>query len=198
MHTESMDTGELWQAFHDELHRFVKTRVPSEAAAQDILQSTFLRAHTQLDAGEYPAQPRAWLYQIMRNLIVDSYRHQTRERRLEDAMAHAPTPLEDNTEGDGSEVFEAVARTLPLFIDGLAPDYRDALRMTELEGLTRAEAAERAGLSLSGMKSRVQRGRRQVFDALKRCCSFELDARGRMMACEGRQSGGDCCPTARG
>ena len=89
--------------------------------------------------------------------------------------------------------FEVVAATLPMFVDALKPDYRDALRMTELEGATQEEAARRAGISLSGMKSRVQRGRKMVHEALQRCCQFELDSRGRMVACNSRQSNAECC-----
>lgn len=65
--------------------------------------------------------------------------------------------------------------------------------MAELEGLTQAEAAARAGISLSGMKSRIQRGRKKIYDALEQCCPFELDARGHMIGCISRNQSGDCC-----
>jgi RNA polymerase sigma-70 factor (ECF subfamily) len=71
------------------------------------------------------------------------------------------------------------------------------LTLTELEGLTQKEAAERLGLSLSGMKSRVQRGRLHLRDALEACCHIALDVRGRVVACEPRPDGtlpGSCCP----
>ncbi len=56
----------------------------------------------------------------------------------------------------------------------LPSPYREALTLTELEGLTQKEAAEMLGISLSGMKSRVQRGRQQLRQALEDCCHIAL------------------------
>lgn len=77
-----MNAGTLWGQFHSELYGFLRSRVKSDAAVQDILQSAFLRAHKQLAAGDTPQQPRAWLYQIVRNLMVDSHRRAGREQSL--------------------------------------------------------------------------------------------------------------------
>jgi RNA polymerase sigma-70 factor (ECF subfamily) len=60
----------------------------------------------------------------------------------------------------------------------LPPDYRRALELTDLGGLSQAEAAELEHVSLSGMKSRVQRGRRQLGVVLRQCCTPTLDSRG--------------------
>ena len=62
----------------------------------------------------------------------------------------------------------------------LPEPYREALVLTELDGLTQADAATRLGLSTSGMKSRVQRGRGQLRDLLLGCCEIELDRRNRV------------------
>ncbi|PCI77859.1 MAG: RNA polymerase subunit sigma-70 [SAR86 cluster bacterium] len=191
MQNMKMNAGTLWEQFHGELYGFLITRVNSDATAQDILQSAFLRAHKQLTAGNIPEQPRAWLYQIARNLIVDSHRRAGRQQSLADKVAAEPTSAElaDN-EGDA---FSLVARMLPMFIEQLDAPYRDALQMTELEGLTQGEAAASSGISLSGMKSRIQRGRKKVYDSLEQCCAFELDARGHMIACVSRTRTSDCC-----
>ena len=63
-------------------------------------------------------------------------------------------------------------------IDSLAPAYREALVLVDLNGLTQQAAAKRLGLSLSGVKSRVQRGRRQLRCRLEACCVVEFDRRG--------------------
>ena len=128
----------------------------------------------------------------MRNLIVDSRRQAQRQRDLAVAVATEPTP-ESTTTADERDVFAVVARALPMFIEALDPVYRDALKMTELEGLTQSEAAKRTGVSLSGMKSRVQRGRRQALDSLQRCCEFRLGSRGHMIACTSRADAEECC-----
>jgi RNA polymerase sigma-70 factor (ECF subfamily) len=62
--------------------------------------------------------------------------------------------------------------------------YRHAITLVELQDLTQAEAARIAGVSLSGMKSRVQRGRRLLRDMFEECCSLKVDARGRVIEAE--------------
>lgn len=58
------------------------------------------------------------------------------------------------------------------------PDkYREALELTDVQGLTQAAAAARIGLGISGMKTRVQRGRAQLKLLLTQCCEIELDRR---------------------
>ena len=74
--------------------------------------------------------------------------------------------------------------------------YREAITLTELEGRTQREAAEMLGISLSGMKSRVQRGRAKLRAMLEACCEIAVDARGKVIACEPRAAGSKprgCC-----
>ena len=61
----------------------------------------------------------------------------------------------------------------------LEPEYRRALELTDLGGMSQADAAELEHVSVSGMKSRVQRGRRQLAVVLQQCCVPTLDGRGR-------------------
>ena len=91
---------------------------------------------------------------------------------------------EDDAEMEG---FKAAFRRM---IYSLPEPYRDALVLTEFEGLTQKELAERLGISLSGAKSRVQRGREQLKVMLHEWCAFEFDRRGRVIECQPRASGG--------
>jgi RNA polymerase sigma-70 factor (ECF subfamily) len=83
------------------------------------------------------------------------------------------------------------------FVTVLPTPYREALTLTELQGLTQREAAELMGVSLSGMKSRVQRGRERLRALIEDCCQIALDARGRVIDCDPRPDGvrppGGCC-----
>jgi RNA polymerase sigma-70 factor, ECF subfamily len=62
-------------------------------------------------------------------------------------------------------------------IERLLQDYRDVITLVEIDGLTQPAAATQMGLSLSGMKSRVQRGRARFKQMLDDCCLIELDCR---------------------
>lgn len=69
-------------------------------------------------------------------------------------------------------------RALRPMVEALPDPYREALQLTEYQGLTQQELAQRAGISLSGAKSRVQRAREKLKALLLDCCHFELDRRG--------------------
>lgn len=79
-------------------------------------------------------------------------------------------------------MFRELATYIVPLVAMLPSPYREAITLTELEGLTQQEAAEMVGISLSGMKSRVQRGRRLLRQALDECCEIALDARGAVMS----------------
>ncbi len=68
---------------------------------------------------------------------------------------------------------------MSLFVAQLPSPYREAITLVELEGKTAKEAAEMVGISVSGMKSRVQRGRAQLRELFDRCCESAVDARGK-------------------
>jgi RNA polymerase sigma-70 factor (ECF subfamily) len=76
-----------------------------------------------------------------------------------------------------SELFPAVRAML----NSLSPQDRQALILTEYQGLTQKEFGERMGLSFSGAKSRVQRAREKLKQQLLACCHFELDRRGHIL-----------------
>jgi RNA polymerase sigma-70 factor (ECF subfamily) len=88
------------------------------------------------------------------------------------------------------------------FIAACPAAYRETLILSELDGLPHAAIAQRLGLSVSAVKSRVQRGREHLRQLLERCCEIALDARGAPMSCEMRPDGvlpaGCCCQTSAG
>lgn len=177
---------QAWQAYRAELVRFALTRVGDAAVADDIVHDVLLKAFTQMQALEDPGKLRAWLYRITRNVIVDHFR----SRRPSE-------PLPEDWAADDAGVVERVeqelARCLTPLLAELPAPYRQALTLAELEGVPQREIARREGLSLSGAKSRVQRARRMLRDALLACCRVELDRRGSVVD---YQPPGRCDPCA--
>lgn len=184
--------GELYKQFHDELQGFLLARVTSKATSEDILQNAFLKAHRALSTGEVPEHPRAFFYQIVRNLLIDASRSQKRSAALKDAFftesATLGAEVEDSilTQTEENLIFQKVARALPLFVAQVKEPYRRALELTEIEGLSHAEAAIREGVTVACMKARIRRGRLMVRDALMSCCAFDQDRRGRIIECHPR------------
>ena len=111
----------------------------------------------------------------------------------------APAAANPDSE-EQSSLGELSACVAPM-IAALPEKYRDALIMTDLNGMTQQEAANRLGVSLSGAKSRVQRGRKQIKDMLLACCRVELDRLGGVVDFAPRGNGscrhcGDGCKGA--
>ncbi|TKS61644.1 MAG: hypothetical protein EWM72_00392 [Nitrospira sp.] len=171
---------EVWQQVHAGLRSFIAKRVANETEADDIVQEVFLRMHRRINGLKDPRRVVSWLYQIARNAIVDYYRSPERRREIPAGLAgdvddRASAGLL-STDEPGQLRTELAACLRPM-LNRLSNDYRDAVALVELEGLTQQAAAKRLGLSLSGMKSRVQRGRKQLKQMLDECCLIYLDRR---------------------
>lgn len=190
MHNATPGTEAVWRAFSKPLRAFVSRRVRRAADADDILQDVFVRIHRNLASVREKDNLSAWLFQITRNAIADYYRSRRREDEPLADDFELPAPPEHDA-GEQDAIHELSACLAPM-IAALPEKYREALVMADLNGLSQQEAAQQTGVSLSGMKSRVQRARRQVKDMLLACCRVELDRRSGVMDISSR-SGGGCC-----
>jgi RNA polymerase sigma-70 factor, ECF subfamily len=184
-----LTTEGAWVGMRQKLHAFVARRVPSRADADDILQHVFLQLHRQA-AG--PENVGAWLHQAARNAVSDFYRKPS--TRLEQAAGSA-LDLDllggrfSSDEGEADRARQAAAACLLPMIGRLPMAYGNALRLTGVYGMSQARAAAREAVSVSGMKSRVQRGRRLLKQLVLEACRMEMDGRGAVMACRPRGRG---------
>ena len=90
---------------------------------------------------------------------------------------------------------DVVAELAPCILDmveSLPAHYRQALILTEYEGLSQKALSEQLGLSFSGAKSRVQRARQQIKQMLLDCCHFQFDSVGRIIDYQPKCA---CCAT---
>jgi RNA polymerase sigma-70 factor (ECF subfamily) len=182
----SVDTTTVWTSLHADLWRYIRRRVADDHTADDLLQETFLRVHRGIGGLSDDDRLAGWVYRIARNVITDHYRQRTAEP-LGDGDLEAGVPV------DRQALVKAMAgKWLPELIESLPKTYREAVRLAELEGISQQEVAERLGLTLSGAKSRVRRGRVALKDALLQCCRFDLDRRGNIIECEPRPDRATC------
>ena len=193
-HTMTITTEAVWHELHDNLRAFVARRVPPDDV-DDLLQDIFVRIHRGLPTVSRHERLHAWVYQLARNVVVDHYR--ARGHRLGAALDQAPeTMLAAWPETDGEHaaaVREELAVCLQPLLEQLPADYRQAVALADLKGETQRAIAERLGLSLPGLKSRVQRGRARLRDLLGACCQLEFDQRGTVVDCHAH---GPCCQDA--
>ncbi len=170
-------TETIWEGFHGRLKQFILRRVPDEQNAEDILQDVFLKIHLHIDTLRDEQRLESWIYQITRNAIADYYRVRRETNSLPEALLLSELPAEDTLNDAVRELIPCVRA----MVDSLPDEYRQALLLTEYEGLTQKAMGERLGLSFSGAKSRVQRAREKLRDMLLDCCHLDFDRLGRII-----------------
>jgi RNA polymerase sigma-70 factor (ECF subfamily) len=190
--------ADLWRTLNARLVAFVSRRIADRHAAEDVAQEVLLRLYRGLDQLRAGDRLDAFAYRIARNAIIDHYRSTASAKELpaapDDLAEHidAGAAVADEPEvGAGAQEF---APCLQPLVRRLPAPYREALMLTDLGELSQVEAADVVGLSIPGMKARVQRGRAQLHQLLIRCCDIARDEDRRTT---GAQCSGPCaCPRA--
>ena len=170
-----------WREVEARLRPYIARRVPP-ADVDDVVQETFVRMHRGLGTLADGERFGAWVYRIAANAIADQARSRARHSPPLTASTHEPAAPTDTDEDIEGEVAECIA----VFVARLPSPYREAVTLTELQGLTQKDAAAMLGVSLSGMKSRVQRGRERIRRMFEECCDISVDCRGHVTGCAPR------------
>jgi len=184
MNSEHMpsDSPPLWAEHKSRLRSYIARRVRDPNVVDDILQDVFLKAHISLHTLKSRGSITAWLYRIAANAIADHYRGQRPSEEVSEELA-APEPEPDY-------IGELASCLQPLIAD-LPETYRLPLMLSEIEGQTQKDVATKLGLSLSGAKSRVQRGREKLRERIMECCDIETE-RGTIVGYEVRDKKRGC------
>lgn len=171
--------------FAAKLRAFIRRRVRDDATADDLTQETLLKVFRSREALRDGQRIEAWLYRIARTTLVDFYRRAKPTAELPAALTAEPAD-------EIAQFRQAVMATTQRFLEELPEAYREPVRLAELEGLPLAKIALRSGLSLTAVKSRVQRGRSMLKKKLQDCCRFEFDRHGKVIGWE-RRDAKPCC-----
>jgi RNA polymerase sigma-70 factor, ECF subfamily len=162
----------------DAVYRFALRLTGSPSEAEDLVQDTYLRAFRARDQYTPGTSARSWLFTICRNAYLRERERDSRRDELFARAAHAEvegdvpvseTPVfagrgDYDPEGDffrglvDSRIFEA--------IDALPQDFREAVVLSDLEGLNYQEIADVIGVPLGTVKSRLFRGRKALQEKL--------------------------------
>ncbi|MCO6449845.1 MAG: RNA polymerase sigma factor SigZ [Caldilineales bacterium] len=169
-----LTTEQIWQESSDELRAFIARRVAQPQDAEDILQETFLKIHAHLGRLNDAERLAPWLYRITENTIIDYYR---RRKPLAELPDLAEIPAAEILEPVNQVEKEVISWLKPM-LASLPNHYSEAIWLAEYEGLTQRQVAERLNLSISGAKSRVQRGRAMLKQQVLDCCALVFDSQG--------------------
>ncbi len=173
--------------YRPQVRRHILAMVRDPAEADDLTQDTYTRAIERIDQLHDPQAALAWLYRISTNVALDRLRRRRPAAVPLDGSAatadragagnRPPSLLE--TALERSEMSECVQR----YLVTLSDDYRVALFLHDINGLTNPEVARLVGCSLATAKIRVHRARQQLREALDAACTFEVDERG-VLVCQ--------------
>lgn len=175
-------TEDIWLAYHKKLSAFIRYRVSGDVV-DDILQDVFMKIHAQVDSLKDDAKLESWLYRITRNAVIDHYRSKKPKEDL-------PKWIEEVESDEGQASKKELLSCLEPMIKQLPDKYRLAIELSELQGESQKVIAERENISLSGAKSRVQRGRTLLKVMLYECCEIKLNQRNQLVSVERKRS--DC------
>jgi RNA polymerase sigma-70 factor (ECF subfamily) len=184
----AMLDDDLLKQLREDLRRFIHRRVDDADSAEDLAQEVMLRAHQHGGSLTTPAAVRHWAFRVASNLVVDHHRRRGAGR----VVAGDPSDVAAG-EREQAEEGRGLASCLPRMVEGLPYRYRRAVELVEFAGMTQETAGSVLGLSLSGTKSRVQRGRAELRRRLLECCDVELDARGGVVGYEPTEKSARYC-----
>ena len=173
-------TEPMWREVIAQLRAFVRRRIADPDRADDLVGDIVLRIHQNLGSVDDQEKLAHWVSRVARNAVIDEYRRaaRSREQLLDTPTETVAIATVGPDADDASSVLDELSRCLRPLLAGLPAEQRRAVEMVDLDGMPQAGAARLEGVSLSGMKSRVQRGRRRLAELLGQCCTLTLDARG--------------------
>lgn len=161
----------LAASYLTELYNAARRMTGESQEAEDLVQETYARALQTWRQLNDPARCRAWLYRIMRNLFVDTYRR--RRARPELAMDESGAEMDDESllewrANPEQEVFRRLsAAELRQALTVLPEELRTALLLCDVEGFTYPEIAEVMECPIGTVRSRIARARQKLLTKLR-------------------------------
>jgi RNA polymerase sigma-70 factor (ECF subfamily) len=152
--------GMLYRDHHGWLRGWLRQRLNDCADAADLAQDTFVRV-LMAQSAEVIREPRPYLRTIARGLVIDLYRRRSLERAYLEALALLPEAVQPSLE-EQALLLEALLE-IDRMLDGLGPKVRQAFILSQLEGLTYNQIAERLGMSLRTVNKYMAK-------AMEHCC----------------------------
>ncbi|MEL7119427.1 MAG: sigma-70 family RNA polymerase sigma factor, partial [Bacteroidota bacterium] len=157
-----MSNNTSWSNLSEILYAFILKKTKDESLAKDLLQEALVKIYLKRSQLVNEDKLMSWAFKITRNIVFDYY------RKNKNAELHHEV-VSGSAETDDS-LHNLLAEWIPQAIQLLPEPYREAIFLTEIKGLSQKELAEHLGISYSGAKSRVQRGKQKLKAIILECC----------------------------
>ncbi len=177
------DLMKTWDEMNGQLFNFINQQVQDADLAKDLVQDVFIKVYSKIDTLKNTEKIVPWIYQITRNEIISNFRKQKPQEVID-----KPIEMENL---DNNLTVEFSKCMLPM-ISSLPAKYRQAIELVELKDIPPKQLAEQLGISYSGAKSRVQRGREMLKMYLQECCTIATDAYGTVIDYKAKKCEDNC------
>ena len=157
--------AELVEEHADSVYRLAFRLAGNQQDAEDLTQETFMRVFRNLKTYK-PGTFEGWLHRITTNLFLDMVRHRSKIRMEALPEDYERVPGTDMTPEEAYNVAN-LDPALQRALDGLAPDFRVAVVLCDIEGMSYDEIAETLGVKMGTVRSRIHRGRQQLRASLE-------------------------------
>jgi RNA polymerase sigma-70 factor (ECF subfamily) len=175
----------IWNNYGEQLSAVICEKVNHQDYCNDLLQEVYLKILSNMDKIKKAENVLPYIIKLAHNTVLDYYRSNT----LRVLNNEIPEILTTSEKEENSLTCRLANSFLREMINSLPPVYRDTLIRVELEGVSQKQLAGEMGISYSGLKSRVQRARAMLRQAIVNCCDYKFDKYGNVVSCCGL----DCC-----
>ena len=175
---------------HRDFLSFLQKRVESREVAEDILQSAFVKGLERGADIRDEESVVAWFYRVLRNAIVDHYRHRRSTDRALESWARELGSLEAPAEDLETEICQCLAA----LVEMLKPEYRDALRIVDIGEGSLKDLAEHSGTTSGNAAVRVHRAREALRKQVRLACGSCAEHGCLDCQCNADGSSGGCDP----
>ncbi|MFY9152012.1 MAG: RNA polymerase sigma factor SigZ [Prolixibacteraceae bacterium] len=174
----------IWKEFHQELDGFIYSHIKEREITNDILQDIFVKIQSNIDTLKDESKLSSWIYQIARNAINDHFRKKIKLQ----------FELNDYDSIEEEHPFNReLENCLKPFINQMDDKYKEAIILTEFNGLTQMQLAQKLNISYSGAKSRVQRAKVHLKNLFTDCCNIQSDKYGNVVDYKQKGNCNKCC-----
>jgi RNA polymerase sigma-70 factor (ECF subfamily) len=169
----SWDFEAVAMPYVDSLYNTAYRMTRNAADAEDLVQETYLKAYRHYDKFEEGTNLKAWLFKILKNTFINSYRRKQQEppkndfSDIEDSFESQVSEEAQRSLNPEDELLENVLdEDVQRALDDLPADYRMVILLADLEGFSYKEIAQILDVPVGTVMSRLYRGRRMLERAM--------------------------------
>jgi RNA polymerase sigma factor (sigma-70 family) len=152
---------------HGHFLAFLKKRVGNENEAEEILQAAYAKGLRKLETIDKGENAVAWFFRLLRNSLIDHWRHRAVESKALSQYAHETDELSQRSQ---AALEKAVCACMKKLVKTVKPEYADAIEKVDLGEMGIQDYARRAGVSTNNATVRIHRARQSLKKRLVETC----------------------------